>query len=414
MARKLGGHLYGVWVFWGVLVSTPSVFYSGAMVAAARFIPIKQTQEEKRIVFWGLVHFQLILILAAWVGLTLANELFFQWRPWADKLIVSGVNFTWVVFLALLRHVFHLVSSAGSQCALGFQQVYLTQSMSAIKHVVDLLLVSVVAWQTNNIQDFLVISMVCLIVSQIIMGVFWVAWLHKTLGGFAQPAGAFRSVWATEIREYSGPTIFTGLMTAAKERLPIVILGELGLWAEGAVYTIISRVCQFANKFYSAISTELVSLLVGTKEGEKAQNVLSYWATLYHGVIGILLLVSAGLWLSLWNIGESPSEDLLLFVIIAMFICKGSLRSAHTWGDYSGNRIWMSKWSAAFGAVYLLSILFLHQTSVEIAICELIALIAAITVAVFMPANVWRNKRASFVTTLAFVIVIAGIYGLFL
>jgi hypothetical protein len=203
-------------------------------------------------------------------------------------------------------------------------------------------------------------------------------------------------------------------MTAAKERLPIVILGELGLWAEGAVYTIISRVCQFANKFYSAISTELVSLLVGTKEGEKAQNVLSYWATLYHGVIGILLLVSAGLWLSLWNIGESPSEDLLLFVIIAMFICKGSLRSAHTWGDYSGNRIWMSKWSAAFGAVYLLSILFLHQTSVEIAICELIALIAAITVAVFMPANVWRNKRASLVTTLAFVIVIAGIYGLFL
>jgi hypothetical protein len=73
-------------------------------------------------------------------------------------------------------------------------------------------------------------------------------------------------------------------------------------------------------------------------------------------------------------------------------------------------RIWMSKWSAAFGAAYLLSILFLHQTSVEIAICELIALIAAMTVAIFMPANVWRNKRASLVTTLAFVIAHGGIY----
>lgn len=390
------------------------MFYSGAMVAMARFMPIKQTQEEKRIVFWGLVHFQLILILAAWVGLALVNELFFQWRPWADKLIVSGVNFTWVVFLALLRHVFHLVSSAGSQCALGFQQVYLTQSMSAIKHVVDLLLVSVAAWQTNNIQDFLVISMVCLVVSQIIMGVFWVAWLHKTLGGFAQPAGAFRSVWATEIREYSGPTIFTGLMVAAKERLPIVILGELGLWAEGALYTIISRVCQFANKFYSAISIELVPLLVGTEEGEKAQNALSYWATVYHGALGILLLVSAGLWLSLWNMGGSSSEDLLLFIIIATFICKGSLRSAHTWGDYFGNRIWMSKWAAAFGVVYVPCVCLFHQTGVEIAACELLALMSSIIVTVSMPVEVWQNKRKSLITTLAFVIILAGLHDFLL
>ena len=412
IARKLGGHLFGVWVFWGVLVSAPSVFYSGAIVAAARFMPTKHTQEEKRIVFWGLVQFQLILILVSWVGLILINEVFFQWRPWAEKLNINGVDFTWVVLLALLRHVFQLVNSAGSQCALGLQRIYLTQSMSAVKYVVDLLLVSIAAWQTVNVQDFLLISMMCLVVSEAIMSCVWGAWLQKALGGFVQPPGALRSIWGMEIRKYSGPTIFTGIMTAAKERLPIVILGELGQWTEGALYKIISQVCKFANSSYSVIGAELVPLLVGTKEGEKAQNALSYFATVYHGVLGILLLISGGIWLSLWNIGESSSGNLLLFVVISIFICKGSLRSAHTWGDYAGSRIWMTKWSAAFGGAYLLSILFLNQTSVEIAICELIALIAAITVAIFMPANAWRNKRASLFTTLAFILLFAGIYGL--
>jgi len=402
MANKLGQVVYGVLIFWNATTHIPSILYSSATVAMERYIPEKQSLDDKKVVFWGLFKLQILLILVSWISLFLVNKFFINWEPWKNSLIINEIDFSYIVIFIISRHLLNIIVSTIGKCALGFKNITLVQSTVAAKSIIDAIGIIILYLVIEDIQKFLILAVLLQLSLELLFSVFWIVWLKKTFVQFNIGYGSLEKVWKKEIKLFSGPSIITNIMSSAKEKIPIILLGDSSYWGASATYSVVYKIFQFFSKLFSTICTTLLPLLIDNKKGINLQSVMSKVAPIYHGIFGIILILTSKYWLMIWNIDLKETDAYFILVYTLIFICTGPLRSIHTWLDFHGMRKHMMNWSIIRGCVFLVLIVPMGASVTLMALCELLAIFAALLYASLLSLQLWPNKFSDLRVSFAF------------
>lgn len=374
------------------MVLLPSLVYSNSTVAMERFIPEQNSLEDKKIVFWGLVQFHLLIILITWVLLILLNYFVIKWEPWINKIIVRDLNFKDVIILVLARHMASVIGSNCARCALGFKQIKLTQIAVSTKSLLDLLIVFINYLSFDNTQDFLFYSVFGYLIIELGVMFFWLCWLRGTFNDFKLPNNCLKKVWRKEIKLYSGPTVFINILSSFKEKLPILLLGEIGEYSTAAGVSVINKICSFSSKLYSTVSSTVLPSFINDENGLKSQTLLTNFLPVYFCIIGISLSFCMEYILVIWNFDINYEILTISNLYILIFIVSSTLRSAGIWLDYFGDRTRIIYWSLLRCIVYLTFIFIIDLNAINIIICELLSVFCASLLAFFTDKNFWPNK----------------------
>ena len=374
-----------------------------------RYIPEKKSLYDKKVVFWGLFKLQLLLILFSWIFLLLLNEIFINWEPWKKSLIISGIDFKYIVIFIILRHLLNVIGSSIGKCALGFKKITLVQSFVATKSIIDAVGIILLYIILEGTQQFLASVILYQLSLEFLVSLFWIGWLKKTFSIFNVGCGTIRKVWKKEVKLFSGPSIIMNIMSAAKEKLPIILLGESLNWGASALYSVVYKVFQFISKLLSSICTSLLTLLIDNKNGRNLQSIMSKFASFYHGIFGIILILTSKYWLMIWNLNLNETDLHFILVYTLIFMCTGPLRSIHTWLDFHGTRKHMMNWSIIRGCVFLALIVPLGSSITLIALCELFAILTALAYACFISVQLWPNKFSDLKVLFVFLVLCFGL-----
>ena len=411
LLRIFGKSDFGVWTFLLLLLSVPNIFFQPIFTGLLRFLP-EQTKDTQ--IEYFIYVFQVSAML--WLCTTTIGFLILYNFPdiISPAVIDNQASINWILILGILfsKCFIEFLNFSISSLCLALQNVLHHQTMLFIKRVLELFLICLFfIYQTEGNNNFLDIAVI-LLTLELLLLLYWMSWLTRKIKSFRFKRLTYSFFQRREVSEFFMPFLGMSLFAIAGKRAAIFLLGYLQLYETLALFTILDRVFNLANKFAGSFFHTISPYYSKINKSALLKSAIAFNLSLFFGVSSLALLLFSPYWLKFWSLEVSEDLSLVLLFFSINLCLMGIVQGGGQRQLQQGTAKNLFRIAVARRAVFFVFLYLFHDNLLSIVVAETAGIIAAVIIHIFIQARLKSSENLNIATTFCFLLGVVCLYSL--
>lgn len=411
LLRIFGKSDFGVWTFLLLLLSVPNIFFQPIFTGLLRFLPEqpKDTQIE-----YFIYVFQVSAML--WLCTTTIGLLILYNFPdiISPAVIDNQASINWILILGILfsKCFIEFLNFSISSLCLALQNVLQHQTIMFIKRIVELFsicLFFIIQGEGNN--NFLNIAIILFAIESLLL-LYWMSWLTRKIERDHFKRLTYSFFQRPEVSEFFIPFLGVSLFSIAGKRAATFLLGYLQLFEMLALFTILDRVFNLANKFIGSFLYTISPYYSKINKNALLKSAIAVNLSLFFGISSLALLLLSPYWLKFWALEISQDLSFVLLFFAINLCLMGIVQAGGQRQLQQGTAKGLFRISIVRRTVFFVFLYLFHDNLLHFVMAETAGIIAAAIFYLFIQAPLRSSENINIATTLCFLFGMVSLYTL--